>query len=345
MPQHLAGVYEHQRSCVSSQRGRVENTSAQFTRCMSFHHRAVHQSDLTQLCRTALKPVMYSSLELMEDVSASDGKPAFIHVLHSLYQVVESFQYINQWCCRWIALSLHYLEAFERWEVIFVFTQNLPPPSEAAAAALNFHWDSDFFFFFFLLKVNNPDPPGCSDRPLTHTQLMSLKSLTHRFCKFLPWKLHSCLGPRLRWRRLCGRFKRNHRGFPFTFPRTAVINQQLMISMADMRGAAELLLLITFSDSLAHVCVRVCVNEISPVPKRPCFYPPSLFSTLNNVSFFSLSYLNILVTVVVLSGVVILSIYFKYCEPVKQFTLRHQSDGWRSRRVDLIYHQIYSAVW
>lgn len=241
--------------------------------------------------------------------------------------------------------SLHYLEAFERLEVIFVFTQNLPPPSEAAAAALNFHWDSAFFFFF-LLKVNNPDPPGCSDRPLTHTQLMSLISLTHRFCKFLLWKLHSCLGPRLRWRRLCGRFKRNHRGFPFTFPRTAVINQQLMISMADMRGAAELFLLMTFSDSLAHVCVRVCVNEISPVPKRPCFYPPSLFSTLNNVSFFSLSYLNILVTVVVLSGVVILSIYFKYCEPVKQlFTLRHQSDGWRSRRVDLFYHQIYSAVW
>lgn len=188
MPQHLAGVYEHRRSCVSSQRGRAENTSAQFTRCMSFHHRAVHQSDLTQLCRTALKPVMYSFLELMEDVSASDGKPAFIHVLHSLYQVVESFQYINQWRCRWIALSLHYLEAFGRLEVIFVFTRNLPPPSEAAAA-LNFHWDSFFFFscWRWTIQIHQNAQTGSS-----HTRLMSLISWTRRFYKFRLCKLHSC---------------------------------------------------------------------------------------------------------------------------------------------------------
>lgn len=148
-----------------------------------------------------------------------------------------------------------------------IFVLNLPPPS-AAAAALSWCWDSSFFHLRLTIQIHQNAQTDSS-----HTQ-MSLLQETHHFCKLQLNKLHSSLV-----HSYAGNgcvvyilYIHTHHRFPFTFRRTAVINQQLMILMADMRGAAELFLLITFSDSPAHVCV--CVNEILPVPKRPCFQLP-----------------------------------------------------------------------
>lgn len=153
MPQHLAGVYEHQRSCVSSQRGREENTSAQFTRCMSFHHRAAHQSDLTQLCYIVLKPNVHLFLELIEDVSTSDGKPAFIHVLYS-------FQLLIMLQIPFLSLSLRFCKI--RSDVC-LYTKSATSIWGCCCSELAQG------FCFFLLKVRYPDPPECSDQQPTGT--------------------------------------------------------------------------------------------------------------------------------------------------------------------------------
>lgn len=187
MPQHLAGVYEHQWSCVSSQRGREENASAQFTRCMSFHYHAAHQSDLTQLCCIVLKPFMYSFLELMEDVSACDGKPAFIHVLHSL-SGCGVISHINQ-----LRLQMHFLSIIFIFYLFIIIFCKIKSDFCLYTNSATSIWgcccsELALGFCFFLLKIHQDAQTNSS-----HTQLMSLMQETHHFYKLLLNKLHSCL--------------------------------------------------------------------------------------------------------------------------------------------------------
>lgn len=117
-----------------------------------------------------------------------------------------------------------------------------------------------------LLKGNHPDLPGRLNTNLSAIRSRLMQE-THHFFKPLQRKpRHSC-SARSYPGHGCVVYLHSLHGPPATFTRTAVINQRLMILVADMRGAAELFLLIILSDS--PVCVCVCFM----VPKGPCFLP------------------------------------------------------------------------
>lgn len=147
--------------------------------------------------------------------------------------------------CHRVTFSLLFLSFWKITSDFFFFMRNLSPPSVWDFCC--FKLPMKFWLISVMLDAQKDD---------WHSHTARLMQEPHPLFKVL----HSCFV------RNCtgdGRVlpPHTHHGLAVTFNKTAVINQQLMILMADMRGTAELFLLITFSDSpvRAHARTRVCV--------------------------------------------------------------------------------------